>query len=345
MLRRLYAQLPDFARPDHPVMRYMLLREGRRSARRSTALRVAGGALLLAALAAAGWWIATDFGRGARPAPNPLDDVFLIAFWPLVALQLLLRVLAFNATIGIIAGETQRGTWDTLKITTDGALLSLRARWAIAFYRLWPLLALLLIFRLLFVVGALVNLASFQGRYLDLMLSGTVPFGPPNVDETTSVVTGILIVAAMMTTALLAPFTAVAFDAGLGMYISTYARGRTLSLLGQVLVILARVLLTLWALWIGAAALDLTLFTALTTALPPPGDQPIWGWLGGFIGIVEGDLGLTLLHLPYYPRMWADYDYGILIGAACLAYVLIQAAVANMLVRRAARRAAQPDAM
>jgi hypothetical protein len=253
-----------------------------------------------------------------------------------------MRIFAFNATVGAVAGEARAGTWETLKVTTEGAGLSFRARWAMVFYRLWPFLAVAVAARLVFILVALSNLTAFQGHYLDLMLSGTTPLGQAPFDATLTIVLGTLIVAAMMTAALLAPFTAVAFDAAFGLAISALARGRMLSNFGQVIFILLRVLLTGWALWVGAAALDLTPFTGLSQVLLP-GGSPLAGWFGAFAGMAEGDLGLTLLHLPYYPRLWADYDYGVFIGVACLMFVIVQAALANGLVRWASHRAAAAE--
>lgn len=339
---RLIAQLPAFARPDHPALRYLLNREQRRSLGNLPAARLALAVSIFLALCVPGWWIASDYGRTPLNTPNALDSLYQVAFWPLVCIQLLLRIFAFNATVGAVAGEARAGTWDTLKVTTEGAGLAFRARWAMVFYRLWPFLAVALVARLVFVVVALGNLTAFQGHYLDLMLSGTTPLGQPPVDPGLAVVLGTLVVAAMMTAALLAPFTAVAFDAAFGLAVSAAAKGRVLSTFGQVLFILMRALLTGWALWVGAAALELTPFTTLSQALLP-GTSPLAGWLGAFAGVAEGDLGLTLLHLPYYPRLWADYDYGVFIGVACLAFVIVQAALANGLVRWASRRAAAPE--
>jgi hypothetical protein len=299
MLRRIYGQLPEFARPGHPVMRYMRLREGRRTTRGMQFLRLGLIFGLLTLLVVVGYFITTQFGRAPIVTANPLDGVYLILYWPLVILQFLVHVFALNTTVGVISTEIRAGTWDTLKITTDGALLTMKARWATAFYRLWLLLAVLVIVRVLFIGIALIDLSSFQGRYLDLLMSGTTPFGPPNVPEDTAVIIGVLIVAMMMTGALLAPFTAVALDAALGMLIGTFSRGRMLGTFGQVGVVFVRLLLTAWALWVGAAALSLTPFTAVAQAFAPGEAAPLSGWLGAFFGVAEGDMGLTLLHLPH----------------------------------------------
>jgi len=344
MLRFFYAQLPDFARPEHPVMRYLRLREGRRITRRGQIIRILGILVLLALLFVAGMLVATQFGRVPLSTPNPWDSLFLALYWPLVAVQFLVRILAMNATVGVIATEIRSRTWETLKITTDGALLTMKARWATAFYRLWLLLTVLVVARAIFIVVALTNVASFQGHYLDLLLTGSVPFGPPNFPDNASIAIGILILALTMTAAMLAPFTAVAFDAALGMLIGSILRGRFVGALSQIAVIIVRLLLMAWGLWVGAALLGLTPFTTLAQNLSSGSDlSPFLSWLGIFFGVSEGDLGLTMMHMPHVQKIWIDFNYGILVGVAFLGYVLLQAILANLLVRWAARRALRAD--
>lgn len=345
MFQRLYSQLPDFARPSHPVMRYLLLREGRRVGRGSLPFRILAFLFIIGLLLILGYFVASDFGRGTIETSLPLDVVFLVLYWPLIVLQVLMRLIAFTSTIGTIGAEVRTGTWDTLKITTDGAALTMKARWANTFYRMWFILAMLIVARAIFIVISLYDLYQYQGHYLDLLLSGTVPLGQPPITENVALPLGIVAVALGMTAAMIAPFTALAFDAGLGMLVSTFARGRMAGALGQFMLILARVLLTGWALWVGAAALSLSPFasTGLGAALGPLDPQPVLGWLGIFFGLVEGDLGLTLLHLPHVGRMWADFDYGVLIGVAALGYVLLQAALANFMIWWAGRRATRPE--
>lgn len=343
MLQRFYGQLPDFARPSNPLLRYTFLRT-REVKLGWRVFRIVAITVVVAVLVLFGYELANIGSQAAvdTSSANPLDKVFLVLYWPLTLIQLLVRVFALGSTVGIITTETQRGTWDTLKVTTDGARLWMRTRWASIFYRLWVVLSVILALRIFFIGVSLVNLSYMQGRYLDLLLSGTLPFSPSaNISQSASTVIGIVVVAMMMTASLLAPFTAVAFDAALGMFIGTLSRGRFTGLLGQLLLIIGRVLITCWALWVGAAALSMSIFA--TGAVAPLSDGSLGSWLGGFFGIVEGDLGLTLLHLDNVQHLWADIDYGVLIGVAVLGYVLLQAVLAVLLVRWAGRRAAKAE--
>ena len=353
MLHWFYGQLPDFARPEHPVMKYMLLREGRRGSRFQRIATVVASIALLAFLFALGYIIANPSNpQPGSPAglddPNLLNRIFQIIYWPLVIIQVPLRLVALGSTVGVVSSEIERGTWDTLKITTDGAKLTIKTRWAAVFYRLRWALLLIVVSRLYLVVALLINLAQFQGRYIDLLLSGTTPFGPPNISQDASVWVGVLVMALELTAVLIIPFTALALDASLGMFIGTLSRGRFIGVLFRVVLLLTRVAMVAIALWFGAGALSLTQINL--SFLPPPSSAnpslvaPMWQlWAGAFLGVSEGDLGLTLLHVPYVGRIWADIDYGVWVGPALLAYALLQAQIADLLLRWTAHRVTKAD--
>ncbi|HLY26120.1 MAG TPA: hypothetical protein VKQ72_07260 [Aggregatilineales bacterium] len=343
MWQRLYNQLPEFARPTNPVMRYILAQSQPATTRRGRLLRFGLIAILVAFAIFVGWEIATNFGATPFDASNTPDKIYLVLFWPLVLIQLITRLAALGSTSGVVAAEVARGTWDTLKVTTEGAVLTMKSRWAAIFYRLRLLLLILLLARVVFVVVALYDLTAFQGHYLDLLLSGTTPFGQPDVSPAVLSIAGVLITAMGMTACLLAPFTALAFDAGIGMVIATVSRGKLLGLLGQIVLLALRIVVTGLALQIGAAALGLTQPGAWPSALIA--NSPVLAWLGALFGVAEGDMGLSLLFLTQIPHLWADLDYGALVGVAFLIYVLLQGALANALVKWAGRRAASAEAI
>jgi hypothetical protein len=202
---------------------------------------------------------------------------------------------------------------------------------------------LILLARIVFIGLMLVVIATqYQGKYVDLLLSGTTPFGLPDVPDWTRAIIGIVITSTMLTASLLAPFTATALNASLGMAIGTLARGRLLGLLGQVSLVLARVVITAFALELGAVALSGQVITSPFALFV---STPFLAWLGAFIGIAEGDMGLSLLFLPSITRLWADREYGVMVGVVFLIYTLGQAALANVLVKWAGRRAAKADAV
>src|SRR5262249_24648830 len=151
-----------------------------------------------------------------------------------------------------------------------------------------------------------------------------------------------------LTGVLILPFTAVALDASLGMFIGTLSRGRFIGVLFRVVLLLFRVALIGIALWIGAGALSFNQialnFLPGAQGQPQAVTAPRWQlWTGAFLGVAEGDLGLTLLHVPYVGRIWADIDYGVWIGPALLALALVQAQIAKILMEWTARRVTKAD--
>src|SRR3954453_9920299 len=104
MLQRLYGQLPEFARPDFPLMRYALLR-GNRSDRRAVFLRTLLALLMLVVLVVVGYEITSNAGPSALDVPNALDKIFLVLYWPLVVIQIIARIYAIGSTSGVISSE------------------------------------------------------------------------------------------------------------------------------------------------------------------------------------------------------------------------------------------------
>ncbi len=347
MLQRfLDRQLPPFARSTHPIMRYTI--QGRGAGRSGRALRMFlfGAVFLLLVL---GSYVINSIGfRSAAEPASLLDRVFLICYWPLVLLQVFMRFAAFGATTSTVSDESARETWESLKITTEGAGLALRTRWASVFYALAPLLLIVVGARVVFVIFQTVTLATTaNGRMIDLMLSGTTPLGTESVLGFGPIMIGIFIFAIQMTTALLSPFAALAFDASLGAFIGTVVRDRWLGLLGRLLFTLLRMAVTGFSLLFGALALGMSVFGASGGIQPAALDAfpfaALRGLVGAFLGLTEGDLGLNFLSLDHVQRLYTGLDYGVFIGVAALLYMLLQAFAARALLNAAVRRASRAD--
>jgi hypothetical protein len=199
----------------------------------------------------------------------------------------------------------------------------IRTRWAAVFYRLRGVLILVTGIRVLLIIGILYDLMGFQGRYLDLLLNGIVP--------DLSVPVAALLLAFLMTAGLLLPITALGFDAAVGLLVATLFQQRTYTVLAQILLVLARVLLIV-ALAIASSQFmtgDLDLSAA-----------PAWLLLAGFAAF--GDWGLSLLNMGYYGEIWALIPYGVFIGLVLLVFAMVQAAatdwVLGLAIRQAERR-------
>jgi|FLYN01.1.fsa_nt_gi hypothetical protein len=322
MIRRFTAQLPTWARSDHPVLRYELARIPRRITRRTRFLRAFGVVVLALVLILGGYLAATGLLQHP-PGQNLTESAMAIVFWPTLALQVLLRVGAITMTANTVTEEIRRQTWDNLRATESGAALALRARWASVFYRLRPALTIVLLVRVVLIAGILYDLTAFQGRYLDLLVNGVVPESSPAVAA--------LLLAFLMTASLLLPVTGLGFDAAVGLLFSTLVQQRTYSGLLQILLILLRVGLIV-ALTIGATRL-------INGELPPEVMQNWTGWLLIAAFAALGDWGLAFLHLGFYGEIWATLPYGIFLGLALLIYAIIESGLTDWILALAIRQA------
>jgi hypothetical protein len=347
----LIGELPDFARRDTPFMRQILNQQRNPSPRTRLwrILRLVLIALVLLIAPFVGWYLMLYLGVDPMSAPTVLDRVFVALFWLLVVFQTGVRIVALTSGAGVVSSAMRAESWDTVKATPDGAAFAVKTYWASVMYRIAPALILMIIWRLYFTIVLIYNLTSYEGQVFSVFLGGTVPLGTPqfigpdNHLTSTAVIIAIVLMAMTLTACLLITVTGAALDAAFGIWLGTIARGRVVNTFGQAFLILVRVAVTVFALWIGNAAMSAggtSLITASGDATP---FSPPVAWIATVFGLVEGDMGLSLLHLWNYPQLWANVDYSVLIGLAFLILVLLQAGVADRLIYWSAQRASRAD--
>ncbi len=322
MLQRLTGQLPEWARPDHPILRYELSRVQPLTPREkyTRALFVVVVGLILVV---GGYMIATGFLR--YPAGQDLTaSVMAVVFWPVFATQLLLRAGVLLTTVNTVGEEKRRATWDNLRATESGAELRLRTRWAAVFYRMRLFIGLLIGVRVVLVIGILYDLTAFRGGYLDMLTANIVPELP--------VFIGAILLAFVMTASMLLPLTGIGLDAAIGLLLSTTVHERTYAVVAQILLILARVVIA------GALLLAVSQFLSgqLQTA-----DGVAWLMVTGFAA--AGDWGFSLLQLGALGNIWALIPYALFIGLGLLIFALLQAAITDWLLGIAIRRAERTE--
>lgn len=319
MIQRFTGQLPLWARADHPVLRYELARAAGRLPKRAQYFRALWVVLLGFLLAGGGYLIATGFLQ-QPPGQNLTESALNVVFWPMLVVQILMSAVTMGLTGSTVSEEIRRQTWDNLRATQAGAELTIRTRWAAVFYRIRGLLGVVLLIRVLLIVGILVDLTAFQGRYLDLLINGIVP--------DVALPIAALLLAFMMTASLLLPLTAVGFDAAMGLLIATLFQQRTYAVLAQVLYVVFRGFL------VTLLVFSTTQFVNGDLTATDPG---AWALVGGFAAF--GDWGLSFLNLGFFGEIWATIPYGIFLGLALLVLSLIQAALTDGIVALAIRQA------
>lgn len=321
MMRLFVGQLPAWARRDHPALRHELGQTVQvptrvRLVRAFTQIVAVAGLLLIGLL------VATNLLQ-RPPGTTPVESIFNILYVPTLVLQILLGATALGSSANLVTELMGRSTWDNLRATEGGVELSMRARWVAVFYRLRPLLILVIAVRVVLIALMLWELTAFQGRYLDLLVNGITP--------EIALPVAVILLSFTMTAALLLPVTSAGLDAAVGLLVSIYVRGRTSGTLAQALLLFARIFLTALLLVAGAQFMRGDLLSA--------SDPGAWLLLAG--GGALGDWGVGFLHLARYSEMWATVPFGVFMGTALLLFSLLQAVVADRLLVFAAHQGQQ----
>jgi hypothetical protein len=142
----------------------------------------------------------------------------------------------------------------------------------------------------------------------------------------------ILLLAFMLTAALLLPLTGMGLDASLGLLVSSLVQQRTYSTLLQVMLILLRIGITV------SLMLLVSQFTLGQLAISDAG-----AWTLMFAYGAGGDWGLSFLYLGRFGEIWATVPYGIFLGLALIAFALVQSVLADRILLLAVRRAQRLD--
>jgi hypothetical protein len=138
----------------------------------------------------------------------------------------------------------------------------------------------------------------------------------------------VLLLSFMLTAGALMPLTATAFDAALGLLLSTFVRQRTYNALLQVGILLLRL-----AVMAGIGYLTVR-FLMGQTLVPDGASFVLMAAFGAFV-----DWGLYYLHLSSFGEVWAVVPFGVLLGLMLMLIALTQAFLANRMLLWAIHRA------
>jgi hypothetical protein len=321
---KLSVQIPDWARPSNPVLRYLIEREDRR---RSWLSRWLVRLLMIGTVALL---LAISFGAYQNDSPIGVrmeneSAVHAILYFPLLVMQFGALMVAMILTSDAISHQRQNGAWEAVKITSHGAEMTVRSHWAAVFYQMRWLLILLILPRLIFAGQMLVDLTDYQGYHLDLYISGITP--------EVSVEVAIMLLAALMTATLLQILVIVGLNAAFGLFLSTLFRNYQVTRLTRIILVMLQFALALAFVGAGELVLDQE-FTTPTSETSR--------WFSLLLMSTMGDFGLRFMNLRTFFQAWTDVDYAILLGAAILIVVLIQAALTSGFINWTVRRASNP---
>lgn len=321
----LYAQLPAWARPDHPVMRYARGQPMRRSRRWLLALLIVLSACGVVTISL----IAYEAGDPLGIGDTHNWALFSVLYFPLLVLQFFTLTLAILVASTAISTEQQRGTWEDFKITSHGAELVMRARWAAVLYQLRVPLVVLTITRVIFAVLMLVDVTQYEGYHLDMYLYGITPDMPLEV--------AILLLAALMTALLLQVLVLAGLNAAVGLFLASVFHNRMTLLTVRFIALITEIVILALALRAGWHVLD---DNPMSPATEQPSNTVEWATLV-LMGTL-GDQGLRFMDLETHLQTWADVNYAVLIGGVLLVAVIVEIGLIRLLLTLAARRASRP---
>jgi len=307
MLKFINAQLPEWARPDHPILQYELAHLQHVESRQARFFQLLVIALILGM---GGYLYATTIY--VPPTQSNLTDLaWRILYFPTLLVQILTSTLALSFGINSVGRQRSNHTWDNLRATEIGAELTLRTRWVGILYRLRaPIIAILLV-RLLLVIGVLYDITAFGGLYPEMLTKNLTPMiGDAKL--------GLVVLAFNMTAGMLLPITMICASAGIGILISVGIKNRAYSAILQVIITVAQLVLTIGIL------------TTISQFLLGQLELSNTALLALFVGYSSfGDWGLLFLQLGSVGEIWAIVPYGIFIGIGLVVLMLVQSAVTD----------------
>ena len=309
--------LPEWARPDHPILIYELAHQRQN---RSLKARTLQAFVVAAALGGAGYLYASNIAVSSATA-NWTEFLWRGLYFPTLLLQALTALIALALGIGAVDRERHRNTWDHLRLTDFGAGLILRARWITIVYRLRaPILAILLA-KVFLLFGLLYDLTALSGRYFQNISAATAPYSS---DWRIALV----FLAALAAVNLLLPLSIVSASAALGLLISVAIRERIYALMLQVTLSVLQIMLILGSL------LAVTQILQGTTHVHH-------GLRYALVLVYSGlaDAGMLFTQLGSLGEIWKLVPYGFTIGIGLLALLLLQVLAADGLLWLAAQLA------
>ncbi len=315
MIKQLTRQIPDWARPSHPILQYELSRLKESGTWQG---RILALFLFMLILGLGGYLYATYIYQSPTKG-NITDLAWRALYFPTLLVQVITAIAALSYGIGSIGKERSNNTWDHLRATASGAEFTLRARWIAILYRLRVTIIAILLVRFVLIIGILYDMTAYSGLYVEMLTANLTPAIPDWR-------IGLLVIALIMTLNILLPLTMIASAAGIGILISVAIKERAYTVATQVILTSFQVIVTVGLL----IALSQFLSGALELS-----DEALFALVLGYSSF--GDWGLLLAQLGSVGEIWAIVPYGILIGVALILIMLLQSAITDGMLALAVR--------
>lgn len=285
-----------------------------RARRSALALRVA----VLSASLVLGWAYAqADYLHGGSSLSEKL---WRGLYFPLAAWGWWTSLFALTGGADLVRDKP---SWDALRASERGVLLTLRAYWLAGFKGLRFELSVALLGRLALLIGFLIELASLRGSYLNIVAGGLIPPAPYSL--------ALALVTLSLAAALALPLVSVGLEMALGLLIAQSVRPAWLRDLAYLVALGLR---------FGLGMAGLLAFARLSV-LPGSADAgQVVAAVGGALAF--GDGGLLAFSLSQSAQAWGLLTHGLALSLLWPGLLLAQALLSDLLLAwsvRAAQRA------
>ena len=330
----MFRLLPVWARPGHPVLRYIVQRERRRWGLRVRIAMSVLGLLMMAGLAGFGYRLYTA-GELDPLLDEGATTFFTVAYLPLLLVQVSMAltgmtlVTALGLTSPLTSLDQQRETWELAKSTTRGAEIVMGARWVGVYYYMGSSLLVMVALRVVFAGQLVADLLAD-----DFSLSAALKGSTPAVSSSLAVALLLLHAVAVS----IQPLVLIGLNAALGLYISTFISHQLFMRMAMTVLLVVQFIFNLFAFLIGTVVFDANPQIGIYGQMEP-GQR----WGGLFLMSAYGDLGLRGMNLGSFARMWEVADYALLLGPALALLLILEIVLICWLLRWTMARARRPS--
>jgi hypothetical protein len=224
MRKFLMTQLPEWARPSHPILQYELSDHKPIKSRLTRFIQI----LIITFLLGLGGYLYASIIYDSPDKGILTDLVWRSLYFPTLVLQVITSILALSFGIHSVGQKRSNRTWDKLRATEVGAELTLRTRWVSILYRLRaPIMALLLV-RLVLLIGLLYDIITDGNTYPDMLTQNITPL-------VNNASIGLVMLVFNIVASMLLPITMIGASVGLGILISVSIKNRDIRLLFKLL--------------------------------------------------------------------------------------------------------------
>ena len=329
-MKYILLHLPEWARPTHPVVAYILRRSNPARRQWVKVLNTVLGFSFVGAIFFVSYLNYRQMGySGTFWHGEP--GFFEVIYFPVVIIQIALLTGVFSQ-VGIVGlapptgkiTDDHRRAWEQAKVTSHGALLVTRGRWVAVLYRARRTLFLILVVRVALVAVLLVD-AALDFDTLRAAVDGNVPGLPLAIEW--------VLFAFLLGVLVLLPVLATAIFCAFGLWLAVLFPNRAVMGMIQQAFFLGGLFVYIVSLILGWAALSDQVY--------PYNETDAVRWMGTLVMMLFSDMGLRNLTFERMVALCTRVEYVLLLGPLFVAVLWMEVSMTRRLLRWSAGKASR----